>query len=91
MNNSFQKDRPQLYFINSPSDFAIRVDTTMSPVTFTTVLHISKMRSTGNMMATHAGFNPTDCNTMIIMINPALGTAAEPIDAAAAVNTMVSC
>ena len=40
------------------------------------------------MIATHAGFNPTDCNTMIIMINPALGTAAEPIDAAAAVNTM---
>ena len=42
-------------------------------------------------MAIQAGFNPTDCNTIIIIINPALGTAEAPIEANVAVNTMVNC
>ena len=69
------------YLVSSPSDLAIKVDTVASPVTLTTVLYISSGRSIGNIMATQAGLSPTDCNTIIIMINPALGTAAAPIDA----------
>ena len=62
-----------------------------SPVTFTTVLHISRGRSTGKMIAIQAGFSPTDCRTIISMTSPALGTAADPIDAKVAVKTIISC
>ncbi len=42
-------------------------------------------------MAIQAGFKPTASNTIINITKPALGTAAEPIDAKVAVATIVSC
>src|SRR5690554_7069998 len=63
----------------SPS--AIIEQTVASPVTFTTVLNMSKILSTGKMMAIQAGFKPTESNTIISITKPALGTAADPIDA----------
>ena len=75
----------------SPSDLAIIDETDASPVMFTTVLSMSRILSTGKMIAIHAGFKPTDCNTMIIIINPALGTAAAPMEAKVAVKTMANC
>ena len=39
----------------------------------------------------HIGFNPTDDKTNMSMIKPALGTAADPIDAKVVVATIPSC
>ena len=78
------------YWFNSPSELAMIVDTAASPVTFTTVRHISRIRSTGKMIAIQAGFNPTLSRIKISMINPAPGTAADPIDASVAIETIVS-
>ena len=60
-------------------------------MTFTTVRHMSKMRSMGKIRAIHAGLSPTLSSTMIIKTKPALGMAAAPTEARVAVSTMTAC
>ena len=74
-----------------PSLLATTVATVASPVTLRTVLHISRILSTGKIILIQAGFNPTESYTIINIIKPALGTAAEPIEAIVAVKTITSC
>ena len=61
------------------------IETVASPVILTTVLHISKGRSTANIKAKPASGIPACANTITSTIIPALGTAAAPIDANVAV------
>src|SRR5690554_3290004 len=74
-----------------PSPLAIMVLTVTSLVTLTMVLNISKILSTGKIMAIQAGFRPTASNTIMSITNPALGTAAEPIEDKVAVTTIIIC
>ena len=62
-----------------------------SPVTFTTVLNMSKILSTAKINAIPAGSIPTDDNTITNITIPAPGTAAAPIEARVAVSTIVNC
>ena len=79
---------------NLPKDFATSIDTVASPVTFTTVLHISKGLSTANIKANpignNYGGNPIASSTITNITIPALGTAALPIDANNAVPTITN-
>ena len=79
---------------NFPKDLATNIDTVASPVTFTVVLIISKGLSTAKINAKPIGNNssgkPTDSKTITNITIPALGTAAEPIEANNAVNTITN-
>ena len=66
------------------------VDTVASPVIFTTVLHISRGRSTAKIKANPASGIPAWARTITRTIIPALGTAAAPIDANVAVDIIPS-
>ena len=66
-------------------------DSAASPVTFTVVRIMSRMRSTPATRATPSTGRPTDCSTMASMIMPDPGTPAVPMEASTAVITMVSC
>ena len=77
--------------LRSPSEDPTIVATVASPVTLTTVRHISNILSIGKIIAIQAGFKPTDPNTIINITKPALGTAADPIEASVAVRIIVSC
>ena len=68
-----------------------QVATAASPVTFTVVRIMSRMRSTPATRATPSTGRPTDCSTMASMIMPDPGTPAVPMEASTAVITMVSC
>ena len=65
--------------------------TAASPVTFTVVRIMSRMRSTPATKATPSTGRPTDCSTMASMIMPEPGTPAVPMEASTAVITMVNC
>ena len=52
---------------------------------------ISKIRSTGRIIATQAGFSPTELNTTINITMPAPGIAADPMLAKVVVSTTVNC
>src|SRR5690606_9728283 len=74
--------------------FAINKETVASPVTFITVLNMSKGLSTAKMrdkpiVILEMG-NPKDSRTITSMIKPAPGTAADPIEANVAVNMIVN-
>ena len=70
---------------NFPCDLATIIETVASPVTFTTVLHISKGRSTAKISANPVSGIPACASTMTNMTIPAPGTVAEPIEAKVAV------
>src|SRR5690606_38292419 len=76
---------------SSPSVEATTAHTVASPVTFTTVLNISRILSGAMIKAIPVAGTPIDSNTIINMIRPAPGTPADPIDAKVAVNTIVNC
>lgn len=81
-------------WFNFPTDLATKMDTVASPVTFTTVRHISSGRSTAKirakLMAILSEGKPLDSKTITNITIPAPGTAAEPIDASNAVKIIVS-
>ena len=64
------------------------IDTVASPVTFTTVLHISRGLSTAKIKAKPISGIPAWERTIISITIPAPGTAAEPIEANVAVVTI---
>ena len=59
-------------------------------MTLTTVLSISKIRSTANINAIPSGSIPTELKTITSITIPAPGTAAAPIEARVAVKTIVN-
>ena len=65
--------------LNFPTDLPTIMDTAASPVTFTTVLHISKGLSTANIkakpIANLSDGKPIDSNTITNITIPAPGTA----------------
>ena len=54
-----------------------------------TVRLMSKMRSTGNKIAIHAGFKPMALSTITSITKPALGMAADPTEAKVAVTVII--
>ncbi len=76
----------------SPSDRPTNAAHVRSPVTFTAVRIMSRIRSTPRISAMPACAwlpMPIDCNTRISMMMPALGTPAVPMLASVAVSTIV--
>ena len=73
------------------SEAATTVATVASPVTLVTVRIMSRIRSTPRINAMPAVGTPIASRMITSMMMPAPGTAAVPIDASTAVNTMVSC
>ena len=75
---------------NFPTDLATTVETVASLVTFTTVLHMSKGLSMANIKAKPASGIPACPKTITNITIPALGTAAEPIEANVAVTIIIN-
>lgn len=66
---------------NSPSDFAIISVPQLSLYTFVDVRIMSRMRSTARMSPVPSRDSPTAFNIIVIIISPAIGIPAAPIDA----------
>ena len=91
-----RKCQTKIYFIFAflASFLASRLETTIvqaaSPVMFTVVRPISKIRSTPATSAIPSTGSPTEVRTIASMTIPAPGTPAVPMEASVAVSTIVS-
>src|SRR6056297_151644 len=73
----------------SPSAFATSSDTAASPVTFTVVRAMSRIRSMPATSAMPSSGRPTEVSTMESTIRPAAGMAAVPMEASTLATRMV--